>query len=107
MPIFVSKCYEIITEESAENGEVEDSGFVFENCAFTFRELVEEMKNYSYSSSAPCRYNSWLISGSETDYQTGEEESYSLHPCLANGAAIDSRTARYWEKALRAAGFLK
>lgn len=98
--IIVSKTYEIVTPESAEYGEAEERGFEWENVPYSFRELVEEMEKYPYPS---CSHGvpSWVSSYPETDYTTGAETVYSLHP------ARDARSLRYWEKACRAAGLIK
>lgn len=108
MPIFVSKYYGNITEYSAEMGEYSERGEVFYNTPFTFRELVEEMEQWNYSpSDYPCRYNSWLEVQSVPNFTTGDYTVYSLHPCLTNDKRTNDQTLRYWEKALRAANFLK
>lgn len=104
--ILVSKCYEIVTPESAEYGEAADGGFVFEESPYEFRELVREMRAYAHTSDSPARPCSWLVSYPEVNYMTGEKETFTLHPAHTGGAKRDARNLRYWEKALRAAGFL-
>lgn len=105
MPILISKTYEIVTPESAENGEAEERGFEFEDVAYTFKELVDEMRNYIHPSSMPMSGNTreWLSTEAEQDYQDGSYTTYSLHCSHKN----TPRQAKYWVKALRASGFLK
>ena len=101
MGIFVNKCYQVVTPESVENGDFADSGFEYQDVEYSFRELVNEMHNFPYPSS------SWLESIPDTDYYSGEETIYSLHPSHTGNVKQDAITMRYWEKALRACGYLK
>jgi hypothetical protein len=103
MPILISKCFERVSQESAEEGEAEERGFKFEDETFSFRDLLSEMKKYVETSSYPCRSSDWLISYPDHDYRTGEEITYSLHFSNNNKSRMD----KYWEKALRYRGFLK
>lgn len=103
--ILISKTYEIVTHESAQDGESAENGFEFENVEYSFRELVEEMRNYSEPSQMPNDGNThvWLTSEAEQDYQTGDYTSYSLHYSREN----KPRHAKYWKWAMHAAGFIK
>lgn len=101
--VIVNKCYEVVTQESAEQGEASDSGFEYEDQSFSFRDLVSEMKEYTETSSYPPRGDEWLISEPNHNYRTGEDTSYSLHYSRTN----KPRSAKYWEKAMRKAGLLK
>lgn len=105
MPILLNKTYELITQESAEQGDAEDRGFEFEDQPFTFRELVDEMRNYSETSQYPINNVewTWLTSEPDHDYRSGDETRYSLHYSRDN----KPRSLKYWEKAMRKAGFLK
>ena len=99
--ILVSKTYERVTEESSENGEAEETGFVFENEPFSFRELVSELKNYAHASSYPCngsRYD-WTTTESFMYYK-GASTSYSLHFSHKNVPLSE----KYWRKALQISG---
>jgi hypothetical protein len=99
--ILISKTYETVTQDSAEAGEAEDSGFVFEDESMTFRELIGEIHRggYCYSSSYPCygRAGDCLTTEADIDYQTGEQTSYSLHFSHNNNPRLE----RYWRKALQ------
>ena len=99
--ILISKTYEIITEDSAEDGATEEAGFYFEDEPMTFRELIGEIHRggYCYTSSYPCygRAGDWLTTETDIDYQTGERTSYSLHFSHNNNPRLE----RYWRKALQ------
>jgi hypothetical protein len=100
--ILINKTYSIVTPESAENGEDSDSGFLSENEKVTFRELVNLMQGFPLPS---CSQSSgeaweWLTSYPETDFQTGEEETQSLHFSRQNGPWKE----KYWKKAMQMAG---
>ena len=97
--VYVTRCYSIITPESAEDGDVAESGTMSKNEPVQFRDLVSMMRReFCEPSDRPARPSSWLSSGYSTDYATGEE---TLHP--VRGA----RNMRYWAKAMRAAGVLR
>lgn len=92
--IIVSQTFEIVTYESAEEGEAAENGFDFENEAFGFRELVDYIErngfiNPSNSHGVP----RWLSTHGDTNHYTGEVETKSLHP------GRDARSRRYWVKA--------
>ena len=101
--IKISQTYEIVTEESAIDGEAAERGFDFENADYGFRELVEyiESNGFCHSSNshgAP----GWLSTEVIQDrafFEDGEHRTLSLHP------GKDAKSLRYWEKACRAAGF--
>lgn len=105
MPILINKTYELITQESSKNGSVAESGFEFEDQPFTFRELVNEMRNYSEASQSPINNVewTWLTSEPDHDYKSGDEMRYSLHYSRDN----KPRSLKYWEKAMRKVGLLK
>ena len=96
--IRISNTYEIVTPESAENGEAAEQGFVFEDVGYTFRELVRLMEEFpNLFSSLPYTIGTWLSSEPDPDYQTGAEETESIHYSHVN----KPRSAKYWAKALR------
>ena len=94
--------YEIVTPESAENGEVDDSGFVFESCDCSARELARYITRDGFtvpseSSGVP----RWLSTNPETDYVTGETETRSIHP------GKDAQSQKAWARVLRIVGVIK
>lgn len=54
----ISRTYEVITEESAEQGDAEERGFVFEGQPCGFRELVETIKAEGYDVGVMLEYPS-------------------------------------------------
>ena len=98
----VNETFEIITSESAEHGEVAESGFNFENATYTFRELVEYLDHNGYClpSCYPLTgredFPVWISTESQMDMYSGDYENTSLH--LLNN---DARAIRYWNKAIR------
>lgn len=106
MPIILSQSYEIVTEESAANGDVQERGFDFENVAHTFRETVELIQSEGFTvrsdtfPGAP-RWLSTEVIQDRAFFEDGENKTLSLHP------GNDPRSLRYWEKACRASGLIK
>lgn len=92
MSIIINKTYEIITEESAEQGEVEEHGYVYQDVEISFRDLVDMLREFPLGSSWP-GIPRWASSEQEQDYVTGEWYSESIHP------GDDARSQRYWTKA--------
>lgn len=103
MPKFtLSQSYEIVTEESAADGDAAERGFDWEDAEHTFREAVELIKDGGFIHPS-CSHGvpGWLSTEAEQDIHSGEYETKTLHP------GKDARSQRYWEKACRAAGFVK
>ena len=101
--ILIDKIYEVVTEESAENGEIEESGFSAQNEPVSFRELVDMLKGeFIHASQSPVSRSThvWFTSESEQDYMTGQYRSESIHFSREN----PSRKAKYWIKAMQCAG---
>lgn len=69
----------------------------------TFKELVQLMKFYTETSCYPARGDTreWL-SYSTSSYIDGSLTEYSLHY-----DRNPARSAKYWRKAMKAAGFIK
>lgn len=98
--MIISRTYEIVTLESAENGEAAESGFDYEALPVTFRELLGLILDHPMPS---CSHGipRWASSYPETDYMTGAETTYSIHP------AQDAISQKYWAKACRQSGITK
>ncbi|MFW6855339.1 hypothetical protein ACODYM_29030 [Burkholderia gladioli] len=98
-----SQTFEVITDESAEDGDVAESGFDWQDIDETFRDLVRRLET-DYCGAEPSDYPSanprWITSYGERDVRTGEFRNISLHPA-------NDRARRWWPVALRAAGVLK
>lgn len=102
--IRVSKCYQTVTEESAENGECASQGFESEDVPYTFKELCELINGLSCSSMPSTgSISDWVETDPEQDYRTGEYTSYSYHYSRDNLP----RTAKYWRLAFAHCGFTK
>ena len=103
--ILISRTFEVVTPESAEEGEVADSGFLVESESVTFRELVSLMESHPNPSAYPPSGDSgeWLSSHLETNYHDASETTESLHYSREN----PPRRLKYWRKAMRAAGIIR
>lgn len=100
--ILINKTCEIITEESAENGEAAERWMDYENAEFSFRELVNDLKGLEPSQSPITNpENTWFTSYGDMDYINGEYENYSLHYSRDN----PKKNLKYWIAAIKAAGF--
>lgn len=99
--IIVSKTYATTTPESVENGDFEETGFVYQDEILTFHELIKEInsEHYCHLSSYPVTEveNIWISSEFYiSNYKTGEEKQYSLHFTAKN-----KKDWKYWKKALK------
>ena len=103
--ILINKTYQIVTQESAEQGEVAEQGFLYEDSEYSFKELVEIMQEYRNGSCYPMNGSAfeWLSNDSEEDYSTGDIETQSIHYSRNNNA----RSLKYWRKAMIVAGVVK
>jgi hypothetical protein len=73
----MSKTYEVITPESAEQGDAEERGFEYEDREFdTLWDMAQELRDNGVSDSG----NWFSTIDPERDYQTGAETYYSFHP---------------------------
>ena len=98
--MIISKTYELVTEESAEQGEAAERGFVFEDQPGGFRELFDTIKadGFAYPDSSH-GIPRWLSTEPQQDYRTGAWVTYSLHP------SHDVRSMRYWNKVMKVLGY--
>ena len=104
--ILVDITYETITEESAEDGEAAENGFLKQDDEMTFRELIEWMK-WGEPSASPASGDTWewvQQDQGETRawFEQGEREYRAIHFSRNNPA----RKAKYWAKAMKAAGLM-
>lgn len=100
--IILSQTYEIVTQESAADGDAAERGFDWEDSPHTFRETVELIKNEGFTvpscSHGVPRWLSTEVIQDRAFFEDGEHRTLSLHP------SGDARSQRYWAKACRAAG---
>jgi hypothetical protein len=102
MAMLFHQTYEVITDESAEHGEAEETGFDWKAVPYTFRELVHFLER-EYCGAEPSDSRGvpqWITSYGERDYQDGSFTNHSLHPA-------NDRAKRWWGRALVAAGIIK
>ena len=84
-PFQVGKTYEIVTPESAEEGEADEQGWVFDTEPMTLRETMREIKklgSFEPDSSPVPRKGTRLTlyeNDGDIDYQTGAETRNALH----------------------------
>lgn len=85
MPKFlVGRTYETVTPESAENGECEDSGWVFEPREMSLREVLDELRDCTELSCSHVTPDNaahvWASTEAHVeDYSTAETRSESVH----------------------------
>ena len=103
--ILISRTFEVVTPESAESGDVAESGFLVESESVTFRELVSLMESHPNPSCYPARGEAyeWLSSHPSQDFRDCSETTESLHYCREN----PPRRLKYWRKAMCAAGIIR
>ena len=103
--ILINRTFEIVTEESAANGEAAGSGFLAEGESVTFRELVALLRHGEPSQSPVTDPARCWVTHDEGEtrafFEDGERESHSTHYARENPA----RNLKYWRAALRAAGY--
>lgn len=84
-PFMVGKTYEIVTLESAEQGDIEESGWAFDTEPMTLRETIREVERLGSfeADSSPVPRRGTRITLYELDgtinYRTGAETRHALH----------------------------
>ena len=103
--ILISRTFEIVTPESAESGDVSESGFLAESESVTFRELVSLMESHPVPSNSHPEGSQWewLSSHPSQDFRDCSETTESIHFAREN----PPRRLKYWRKAMRAAGIIR
>lgn len=92
--------YEVVTEESAEQGEASERGFLVEQQDCGFRELLDTIKYSGFNQpDSSCGIPRWLSDYPEQNYTDGSWTTKTIHP------ARDKQSQRYWEKAMRYLGY--
>ena len=75
--ILVSRCYSETTPESVEDGDISDSGFIFQEEEMTVQELAREIRRECFH---PETGSDWLSTGYYiSNYSTGTEREETLH----------------------------
>lgn len=100
MCIHYNETYERITNESAELGDVAESGFIEQRIPARFSELVDLLRGTEPSQSPlpekPSRHVWFTAYETKYDFRTGDVENRSYHP-------ETNKAARYMARAWRAA----
>lgn len=100
--LLLSKTYEIITEESAENGDAEERGFCWEDSPCEFKEVIDYLRGAHASQWPITNLESvWFTHYGEMDYVSGEYENVSFHYSKQN----PGKNLKHWKAAIVAAGF--
>lgn len=98
----IAMTFETITEESAEIGDAEERGFVFESSDCTARELADYIRNDGFTSPSDSHgIPRWLTAYGEADFRTGEVENRAIHP------GADNQSQKAWANVLRICGIVK
>lgn len=97
MSITISKTFTVAAIGADDEPEDIESGFMFEDEPYSFRQLVDELSGFPHPS---CSHGTprWVTDDGDQDLITGEITTCSLHP------GRDAQSQRYWAKACRAAG---
>lgn len=76
----VSKTYDLVTYESAEDGEAAESGFVFEGYRMTLRETLREIDDLGcFHLQRDADGLTLYRQDAEVDFRSGDSTTYALH----------------------------
>jgi hypothetical protein len=105
--LLITTCFSTVTPESAEHGDVAESGILSQDEPTSFRDLVALLK-YGEPSAWPASGDTreWVSQdqGETCAYfERGERTEHTFHFSQANPA----RKAKYWALAFKAAGLVK
>ena len=98
--ILIDMTYANWTSVQIAQGKILDKGYIFKNEPVSFKALIELMRGYEKASNNLADANCWL-SLFKTDFKTGIETVHNLHFSTRN----KNRYRKYWQMALRVAGF--
>lgn len=108
MQVLLTECYEIITPESAADGDAAERGLITEREPVSVRDAIEKLRECSALSTSPirsvgdCRFV-WAETDGDTNYRTGAVERRSIHLRAWNGGEL---SARQMARMLRAGGLV-
>jgi S-adenosylmethionine/arginine decarboxylase-like enzyme len=104
MLVSVSRYYELVTPESAEDGDASERGVVYEDVEMNIRDTIRELRQGGFSELSDSHINAgtWTTAHlGVVDYRTCEERSESLHIRTLSGNEL---TAHQLRRIYRAAG---
>ena len=106
----ILEAYAIVTPESAEQGDYDETGVLQESTPYTLRELVHYIQREGYVNASAWPLNEatdtrhvWLEDTGTEDYKTGAVTYRTLHFDYYSQPA----KAKYWHAALILAGVIK
>lgn len=106
----VNMTYQVVTPESAEEGDFADSGFEFKDRKYKYlEELVDGVHDKSWiewSSSHP-QPGDWITSEGEPNYRDGSNTSYGLHIKRVDGKPLTKAEMQFLNDKLRLGGHLR
>ena len=96
--ILISRTYQVVTPESAEDGDFAETGFDYEDAPHNFRELIDMLEEHRNCSCYPVTDTpyTWFSSSGDIDMYDGSETTYSIHYSRNNLP----RSEKYWRKAI-------
>lgn len=95
----LSMTYEIVTEESAEDGDAAERGFEFQDAECSARELARYIEKDGFAVPSCSRgVPRWLSQEPKRDYMTGETSTRSIHP------GRDAQSQKVWARVLKICG---
>ncbi len=98
MKINISVTYQVISPESAENGDFEDQGFTLEPLEVSQYELRECIKEYGFKPREDNDLTRWWEADPFTEWVTGRETTYNLHVNSINGKPLSDRQLKQLNK---------
>lgn len=75
----IAVCFEVVSPESAENGDAESRGFEVDRRPFEWLDLRTFIRQYGLFHPLKDTGSDWFCSYTDTDYRSGNETSYTLH----------------------------
>ena len=103
--IYISRTYAVISPESAEHGDWEESGFLAEREEVTLRELADLLRGGN-PSQFPSRggVNEWVSIEGDYDPHTGSETLTMVHYCREQS---NPNAPTIWRRAFKLAGIAR
>lgn len=110
--ILISQTYEIVTNESAMDGDAAERGYEWEDVPHTFHELIELLRDHTEPSCWPLYEDQidehvWFTQADcdhdRNYFESGEEKTTSVHFSHKNPPSA----LKYWRWAIKAAGLVK
>ena len=99
----VSKTFEVVTQESAEQGDADSRGFEYHDEPMDRSDVVRELRRGGYIEPSASFLSGlrWVSTEAEQDYSDGSYTTYSLHIKNSNGQEISGQE---WKSLLEEAG---